>query len=145
MSETFTMLNKGLFTSNTDNWSTPQDFFDKLNAMFDFQLDVAANADNAKCKKFFTKEDNGLIQEWSNRNWMNPPYGRAIGEWVKKADAEAKKRKLTVALLPARTDTKWFQDYCQKWHYVFVRGRVKFGGGNSAPFPSVVVYFGIER
>jgi phage N-6-adenine-methyltransferase len=139
------MINKGLFTSNTDNWGTPQEFFNKFNAMFDFQLDVAASAENAKCARFFSKEDNGLVQEWSNRNWMNPPYGREITEWVQKADEEAKKGNLTVALLPARTDTKWFNDFCKHWHYIFIRGRLKFGGGGSAPFPSVVVFFGIER
>jgi phage N-6-adenine-methyltransferase len=109
--------------------------------MFDFQLDVAASAENAKCARFFSKEDNGIVQEWSNGNWMNPPYGREITEWVQKADEEAKKGNLTVALLPARTDTKWFQDFCKHWHCIFVRGRLKFGGGGSAPFPSVVVFF----
>lgn len=139
------MITKGMFTSTTDNWSTPQDFFDKLNAMFDFELDVCASVNNAKCKRFFTKEDNGLIQEWSNRNWMNPPYGREISAWVQKADSEAHKGKLTVALLPARTDTRWFQNYCKNWHCQFIAGRLKFGRGKRAPFPSVVVYFGIEK
>lgn len=141
-------MNQGMFSSNTDNWSTPQDFFDKLNAMFDFQLDVAASADNAKCKRFFSKEDNGLIQEWSNRNWMNPPYGRTISAWVQKADAEAQKGKLTVALLPARTDTRWFQQFCKKYHHLFIAGRLKFGGGGgegNAPFPSLIVFFGIDK
>lgn len=140
------MVDKVLFSSANDCWATPQEFFDKLNRMFNFELDVAANKDNAKCKKFFTKEDNGLLQNWCDRNWMNPPYGKEIGAWCSKADSEAKKGKLTVGLLPARTDTKWFQDFCKKWHCVFLRGRLKFVGGcSNAPFPSVVVFFGIEK
>lgn len=142
-------MNDGMFSSETDEWATPQDFFDELDRMFDFQLDVAANAANAKCARFFTKKKNGLLQEWANRNWMNPPYGKTISEWVKKADQEAENGKLTVALLPARTDTAWFHDFCAKWHCVFLRGRMKFerkmGGGvaGTAPFPSMIVYFGI--
>ena len=142
-------MNDGLFSSESSEWATPQDFFDELDRMFDFQLDVAANAENAKCARFFTKKENGLIQEWANRNWMNPPYGKTISEWVKKADQEAEKGKLTVALLPARTDTAWFHDFCAKWHCVFLRGRIKFerkmGAAGTAPFPSMIVFFGIER
>lgn len=139
-------INNGLFTSNTDDWATPSDFFAKLNSIFEFQLDVAADEHNAKCTRFFTKEDNGLLQTWSRRNWMNPPYGRTIIDWVKKADYEAEQGNLTVALLPARVDTKWYHDYCSKWHCVFLKGRLKFGDGkNPAPFPSMLVYFGIER
>lgn len=78
-------LNQGLFTSSTDDWATPQSFFDDLNKEFDFELDVCASDQNAKCPKYFTKSDDGLSQEWTGKCWMNPPYGRDIGKWVQKA------------------------------------------------------------
>lgn len=80
------MINKGLMTSKTDEWATPQAFFDELNKEFNFELDVCATKENAKCAKYFTKKQDGLAQNWDNlRVWMNPPYGREIGKWVKKA------------------------------------------------------------
>lgn len=80
------MLNSALFSSITDQWATPQDFFDTLNREFHFTLDPCADKTNAKCKKFFTKQDDGLIQDWDNENvFCNPPYGREVGKWVKKA------------------------------------------------------------
>lgn len=131
------------FSSKTDLWATPQDFFDKYNAIYGFELDVCANADNAKCKRYFSQEDNGLIQEWQGVCWMNPPYGRAIKDWVKKAYESALNGATVVCLLPARTDTAWWHDYCVKGSIEFIRGRLKFGGSkNSAPFPSAVVVFG---
>ena len=141
-------MNSGMYSSLKDDWGTPQELFDALNRKFAFELDVAANAENHKCERYYTIETDGLNQPWSARNWMNPPYGREIGKWCCKADAEAQKGNLTVALLPARTDTGWFHQYCAKWHRVFLRGRLHFTGGggeNSAPFPSMIVYFGIER
>lgn len=78
-------LNAGMFTSSTDDWATPKDFFEKLDAEFHFDLDVCASETNAKCERFFTKADDGLSQEWRGRCWMNPPYGREIGQWVRKA------------------------------------------------------------
>lgn len=136
-------MNEGLFSSKTDMWATPQDFFDKLNAEFHFDLDVCATPDNAKCAKYFTPEVDGLKQEWAGRCWMNPPYGRKIGEWVKKAYQTAAGGGVVVCLLPARTDTAWWHDYVIKAREVrFIRGRLKFGGSrNSAPFPSAVVIF----
>ncbi|MED4883057.1 DNA N-6-adenine-methyltransferase [Bacillus smithii] len=136
-------INKGLFTSKTDMWSTPQDFFDKLNKEFNFEIDVCATAENAKCKKYYSPEEDGLQQEWKGVCWMNPPYGRQIGKWVKKAYESSLKGATVVCLLPARTDTKWWHEYCMKGEIRFVKGRLKFGDGkNSAPFPSVVVIFG---
>lgn len=79
------MITKGMFTSTTDEWETPQDLFDALDAVFHFTLDVCATADNAKCERYYTKEENGLKQTWDGVCWMNPPYGREIGKWVKKA------------------------------------------------------------
>ena len=132
------MINKGLFASATGEWSTPQDFFDRINLEFDLQVDVCATKENTKCKVFFSKEKDGLKCDWSKyRCWLNPPYGREISAWVKKA---SESNTLVVGLLPARTDTRWFWDYVQgKAEIRFIRGRLKFGGcKNSAPFPSLI-------
>ena len=129
-----------MFSSSTDLWETPQDFFDKLNEEFCFQTDVCALPENAKCPKFYTPEDDGLSKNWGGTCWCNPPYGRKIGEWIKKA-SEAKAT--VVMLLPARTDTKWFHEYIYgKAEIRFIKGRLKFGNSkNAAPFPSMVVIF----
>lgn len=135
-----------MFSSATDEWATPKDFFDTLNEEFDFTLDPCASTDNAKCDKFYTKEQDGLKQDWSGeRVFCNPPYGKVIGDWVKKCSEEAKKPNTTVvALIPARTDTRYFHEfiYRKAREVRFVKGRLKFGGcKNSAPFPSMVVVF----
>jgi phage N-6-adenine-methyltransferase len=136
-------INQGMFSSNTDLWATPWDFFEKLDDEFDFNLDVCATKENAKCRNFYDKETNGLDQPWLGNCWMNPPYGREIGKWVKKAYEESHKGATVVCLLPARTDTRWWHDYCMKGEIRLVRGRLKFGDStNSAPFPSAVVIFG---
>lgn len=134
-----------LFSSKTDLWETPQDLFDKLNNEFQFTLDVCATPENAKCDKFYTEEQNGLKHPWKGAVWCNPPYGRGIGQWVRRALFASVSGATVVMLLPARTDTKWFHDYIYKRNNVeirFIRGRLKFGGSkNSAPFPSMVVVF----
>lgn len=139
-------LNAGMMSSTTDEWATPQDFFDGLNQEFGFGLDVCATAENAKCDAYYTKKQNGLAQAWHKSAavcWMNPPYGRQIGAWMKKAYEESQKGATVVCLVPARTDTAWWHDYAMRGSVRFVRGRLKFGGGkNSAPFPSAVVIFG---
>ncbi len=145
------MINKGLFTSNTDMWETPKDFFDKLDKEFCFETDVCANGKNTKCLNFYTKEEDGLSKEWAGACWMNPPYGREIGKWVKKAHDSALAGATVVCLLPARTDTKWFHDHIYGIAEIrFVKGRIKFIGqeamsgvpqNNPAPFPSMVVIF----
>lgn len=128
------------YSSSTDEWSTPQDLFDQLNKEFGFTLDVCASPNNAKCKRFFSRETDGLAQRWTGTCWMNPPYGDAIGEWMEKAH-EAKTT--VVCLVPARTDTAWWWDYARHGEVRFLRGRLKFGGAeSSAPFPSAVVIFG---
>ena len=128
------------FSSNTDLWSTPQEFFDKLNREFNFSLDVCATPDNAKCEKYFTKEDDGLAQEWRGTVFMNPPYGREIYAWMKKASQSAKEGATVVCLVPSRTDTKWWHEFAIIHEVRFIRGRLKFGDSkNSAPFPSAVV------
>lgn len=131
-----------MFSSASDNWPTPQAFFDALHAEFALDLDVCASAENAKCPRFFSANDDGLSQEWRGRCWMNPPYGRGIGAWVRKAYEASLAGALVVCLVPARTDTSWWHDYCAKGEVRFVRGRLKFGDAkNAAPFPSAVVIF----
>ena len=135
-----------LFSSKTDLWETPQEFFDGLDNLFHFTLDACATSENTKCEHYYTPEQDGLSQQWSGVVWCNPPYGREIGKWVEKAYKTAEKGEaVVVMLLPARTDTKWFHDFCyfNKFATIrFVRGRLKFGGSkNSAPFPSMVVIF----
>ena len=140
-------MTKGLFSSNTDLWATPQDFFDKLNEEFHFDLDPCATHENAKCPIYFTKEDDGLSKDWSGyRVFCNPPYGSAIKHWVKKCHDEAQKGTLVVMLIPARTDTSYFHDYTyHKAELRFVRGRLKFGNAEQgAPFPSMVVVYNKE-
>ena len=135
-------MNKCMFTSATDEWATPQNFFDELNAEFGFQLDVCATPENAKCPKYFTKADDGLAQKWEGVCWMNPPYGKNIGKWVRKAFESAQDGATCVCLLPARTDTKWWHENCMKGEVRFIRGRLKFGNAkHSAPFPSAIVIF----
>ena len=134
-----------MFSSATDMWATPQNFFDELNREFNFSLDACAVPSNAKCENFFTPEQDGLSQNWEGIVWCNPPYGRDVGNWVKKAyeSAHSGTETVVVMLLPARTDTKWFHEYIYgKAEVRFVKGRLKFGDGtNSAPFPSMVVVF----
>ena len=134
------MITTGMFTSNTPEWATPQDFFDKLDEEFHFDLDVCATPENAKCEKYFTKDDDGLSQQWGGVVYCNPPYGREIGKWVKKCSEYEGE---SVMLLPARTDTRWFHDYIyDKAEVRFIKGRLKFNDGkNPAPFPSMVVVF----
>lgn len=136
-----------MFSSATDQWETPQAFFDKLNEEFHFALDVAADNTNFKCERYYDKSIDGLIQPWctppSYAVWCNPPYGKAVGKWVEKAFKESLTGQTIVMLLPVRTDTKWFHDYIyNKAEIRFVKGRLKFGDSvNSAPFPSMVVVF----
>ena len=136
-------MNEVLFSSNRMDWETPQDLFDELNKEFSFNLDPCADEHNAKCKRYYTKEQDGLMQDWGTYTvFCNPPYGREIGKWVEKC---AKHAGIAVMLIPARTDTKW----CHAWIYRrnnaeirFLPGRLHFGGSkNSAPFPSMIVVF----
>lgn len=131
-----------MFSSAKCEWETPQSIFDALDAEFGFATDVCATADNAKCARFFTPEMDGLKQEWSGVCWMNPPYGREMPKWIKKAFFSAQRGATVVCLLPSRTDTAAWHDFCMKGEIRFIRGRLKFGGhSNSAPFPSAVVIF----
>jgi phage N-6-adenine-methyltransferase len=134
-----------MFSSKTDLWSTPQDLFDELNKEFHFTLDACANEENHKCDQYFSEADDGLAQCWKGEIvFCNPPYGKNIGSWIKKAYISSRTGFCEVVmLLPARTDTKWFHDYIyNKAEIRFIKGRLKFGGcKNSAPFPSMVVIF----
>lgn len=136
-------MNPVHFSSASDDWATPQDFFNRIDRHFHFEVDVCASPTNAKCERYFTVNDNGLQQEWRGTCWMNPPYGRGIGDWVKKARLSAIENGATVVcLVPARTDTKWWHDHCVKGEIFFVPGRLKFGNAkHSAPFPCAVVVF----
>lgn len=136
-------MNDVLFSSKSVIWETPQDLFDKLNAEFHFDLDVCALPENAKCEKYYTPEDDGLLQPWNGICWCNPPYGRTIGKWIQKAYETFAVGGTVVMLLPARTDTKWFHEYIyNKAEIRFIKGRLKFGNSkNAAPFPSMIVVF----
>ena len=138
-------LNRGVFTSASDEWETPREFFDAVDAVFHFTLDVCATRDNAKCGRYFTKEEDGLTRTWSGVCWMNPPYGREISLWVRKAYESSKEAgTVVVCLLPARTDTMWWHDYVIAHASLirFIRGRLRFSGRGPAPFPSALVVFG---
>ena len=136
---------KACFSSKTDNWATPQDFFDKLNEEFHFTLDPCADEVNHKCDKFFTREQDGLSQDWGgNVVFCNPPYGKEIADWVQYSYEQSKKPNTTVVMLiPARTDTRYFHNYIYgKAEIRFIKGRLKFGDATSAaPFPSMVVVY----
>jgi len=127
---------------DTFEWPTPQAFFDELDAEFGFTIDVAATAENAKCPRFYTIDDDGLSQDWDGEVvWCNPPYGDQLKHWIyKAATADA----TVVMLVPARVDTRWFHDIVLPRAEVrFVKGRIKFEGAKwTAPFPCMVLVFG---
>lgn len=146
-------MNQALLSSKNMNWCTPQDFFDKLDLEFGFVLDAAATSKTAKCQRYYTPETDGLAQSWQcdGAVFCNPPYGRQLGKWVRKAWQEAQTGQTIVLLIPARTDTAYFHDFIYgKAEIRFLRGRLRFTdesgtATNSVPFPSmVVVYNGKE-
>ena len=136
-------MNGALLTSTTPE--TPQDFFDALNAEFHFTLDPCSTDENAKCEKHYTKEQDGLAQDWKGETvFCNPPYGREMPKWIRKCYEHMTSGGGTaVMLIPARTDIKAFHEYIYgKAEIRFIKGRLKFGGSkNSAPFPSMVVVY----
>lgn len=131
----------------SDEWSTPKPIFNPLNHEFRFELDACASHWNHKCANYFTVYDNALEKDWSEYGsvWMNPPYGREIERWIKKAWDESIKGCIVVCLIPARTETSWFHDYCLKGEIRFMRGRIHFAdiNGNSGRprFGNAVVIF----
>ena len=142
-------MNRSLLSSQKMDGCTPQQFFDDLNAEFSFVADVAATEENKKAPICYTPENDGLKNSWQfgGAVFCNPPYGKEIGKWVKKAYEEACKGATVVLLIPARTDTGYFHDYIYgKAEIRFVRGRIKFADQNgiakfNAPFPSMVVIY----
>lgn len=137
-------MNKALLTSNSCEWETPQEFFENVNKEFSFTIDVCATSINTKCSRYYTKNENGLLQDWKNEIvWCNPPYGRAIKYWVEKAYNESLRGCTVVMLLPSRTDTQYWHDYIIPFAEVrFIKGRLRFNNSvNSAPFPSALVIF----
>ena len=141
-------MNRSLLSSKSNEWATPQTVFDELNKEFNFTLDPAATSENAKCQRFFTKEQDGLKQDWSGETvFCNPPYGREIGKWVEKCYNEHIKHNITVVMLiPARTDTTYFHEYIYTHAEIrFIKGRIKFiqngKEGDAAPFPSMIVIY----
>lgn len=129
------------FSSETDEWPTPRGFFNEVEREFGvFDLDPCCTVESAKALRYFTKETDGLNQTWRGKVWMNPPYGRTIGQWMKKAYESAQEGCLVVCLVPSRTDTAWWHEYAMKGEVRFIRGRLKFGDAkNSAPFPSALI------
>lgn len=142
-------MNGALLSSKNMCWCTPRDFFDELDKEFHFDLDPAATAKSAKCAKYYTPEDDGLSKDWGgHRVFCNPPYGRAIHDWVRKGYEESRKPgTVVVMLIPARTDTTYFHDYIfhgRADEVRFLRGRLKFededgNAKDAAPFPSAVI------
>ncbi|MCG1347457.1 phage N-6-adenine-methyltransferase [Staphylococcus epidermidis] len=133
------------FSSKSNEWTTPQHLFDELNREYHFTLDPCATHENAKCEKYFTEKENGLLQDWSDDVvFMNPPYGREIKHWIKKAYEESLNGATVVCLIPARTDTTYWHDFIfdKAFDIRFLKGRLKFGDSkNSAPFPSAIVVY----
>ena len=138
-------ITKGLTSTGNIVAETPKYLFDKISSIFNFSLDVCALPENAKCESYYTPKDDGLSKPWRGGVWCNPPYGREISSWVKKAYEESQKEynSFVLMLLPARTDTRWWWEYVQgKATLFFIKGRVKFGDHNvGAPFPSVLALY----
>lgn len=130
------------FSSASETWGTPRDLFDELNAIFHFDLDACASASNAKCANYFSKEQDALAQPWKGNVWLNPPYGRKIGAFMRKAYEESRRGATVVCLVPSRTDTQWWHRFVKQGQVISLRGRLRFEGATaSAPFPSAIVIF----
>lgn len=131
-----------MFSSKRMDWETPQELFDVLDSEFHFTLDPCCSDSNAKCGSYFTEQEDGLVQDWGGETvFMNPPYGRDIGKWVRKAYIESRKGAIVVCLVPSRTDTKWWHKYAMRGEIRFFEGRLSFDGIGTAPFPSALVIF----
>jgi len=151
MTSNFFVHGAAAMTSNDDTWTTPRDKFQQWDSEFNFVLDAAALSTSALCNNWYGPDHpdaefrDALTCDWSKDSgggtiWLNPPYGRTIGKWMEKAHNEAKRGATVVCLVPSRTDTHWFHDYCIMHKVRYLRGRLKFGGAKtSAPFPSALV------
>ena len=140
------------FSSQRLDWQTPQAVYDELDKEFNFNLDPCCTKESAKCSRYFTEKEDGLSTLWCHTGvepvnvFMNPPYGREIVKWMEKAYQEIQCKhgpETIVCLVPSRTDTRWWHNYCMKADEIrFIKGRLKFDGHkNSAPFPSALVIF----
>lgn len=139
-------FDKNRFASKKQDWETPQDLFGPLHKEFHFSLDVAASEENRKCDKYINENVDAMQISWGKEIcWLNPPYGRGypLKQWVKKAYDESTKGATIIMLIPARTNTVWFHDYCLKYGEVrFIKGRPKFGGAiHGLPQPLCLVIF----
>lgn len=126
------------------DWATPDELYNRLHGIYSFDLDVAADAENARCADYFDQSTDGLSQSWADKRvWCNPPYGRQLRAWIAKAEAESKRARFIVMLVPARTDTAWWHLALKSARVEFLKGRLKFKGAKaSAPFPSALLYWG---
>lgn len=141
-------LQKAMVSSKSNEWETPQDFFDRLNKEFNFDLDVSATKENSKCPIYFDINLDGLKKQWhlesSTACWMNPPYGGHTGDWIKKAYEESKLGATVVCLIVSSTDRSYWHEYIFPYasQIRFIRGRLKFGHSKTtAPFASAIVIF----
>lgn len=134
--------------AKTDEWETPQYLFNALNDEFHFTVDVCATPGNAKVSKYYTKEQNGLLQDWTGETvWCNPPYGRQMPLWIEKCYQHFANGGVAVMLIPSRTDTKAFHKWILPYAEIrFVKGRLRFGGSKeNAPFASMIVVYKQNR
>jgi site-specific DNA-methyltransferase (adenine-specific) len=136
-------MNSVHYSSKRPDWGTPNYLYKYFDWFMHFDVDVCADDQNHKHENYWTIKDNCLDKDWGGLScWMNPPYGREIAPFVKKASTEGQKRATWItALLPARTDTAWWHKYVMTASTIyFIEGRIKFvGADNGAPFPSAVV------
>jgi phage N-6-adenine-methyltransferase len=136
--------NDGRWHSRGSDWGTPHELFDKLDNEFHFTLDVCASYWNTKVKKYFSENEDGLKKNWyKNICWMNPPYGKVLNDWMKKAYEESQKGATVVCLVPAATDTNWWHEYAMKGEIRYLRGRPRFltkeGTWQQTFSPSVII------
>lgn len=130
--------------SGADDWETPDPFFAVLDREFHFTLDAAASEGNAKCSPYFTRDDDGLARDWGTETvWLNPPYGRETGHWIRKAWEASQLGATVVSLIPVSSDTGWWHRYVMQASEIrFVEGRIRFSGSRvNAPFPCAVAVF----
>jgi site-specific DNA-methyltransferase (adenine-specific) len=128
------------FSSQSIHWATPRGLYAELDSEFHFDFDPCPYQHEPA--PLFGNSD-GLAEPWGKKTFCNPPYGRVIGDWIRKGYEESRKAKTVVMLIPSRTDTQWWHEYVMKADEIrFIKGRLKFGDAvTNAPFPSCVVVF----
>lgn len=135
------------FKSDNIIYSTPHKLFDVINQEFNFNLDVCALPENAKCKNYFTPEIDGLKQDWTGICWMNPPFNKELKKWIIKARDESKKHNSIICcLVPFRGNTIWFRDVCMDAEIRFIIGEVNFNELERGLWlPMCLMIFGTKR